>query len=137
MTLNDIFTSNGKVYGKHWKIFKTTDEWNHIKLSQEHKNLSSDLEILYCYVNNTIPRTCSCGNRLKFHFFHNPYITRTCSIRCANNDLTNKELKKQTNIRKYGCDNPLKNEKIRQKRKNTMILKYGSEHALCNDTICS
>jgi len=135
MTLNDIFTSNGKVYGKHWKIFKTTDEWNHIKLSQEHKNLSSDLEILYCYVNNTIPRTCSCGNRLKFHFYHNPYITRTCSTQCANKDPDNRELKRQTNIRKYGCDNPLKNEKIRRKRKNTMILKYGSEHALCNDTI--
>lgn len=34
----------------------------------------------------------------------------------------------ETNLRKFGVDNPMKNSEIKEKHKNTMVEKYGVEH---------
>jgi len=35
---------------------------------------------------------------------------------------------KETNLKNFGFDNPMKNEKIKEKQKHTMVEKYGVEH---------
>jgi hypothetical protein len=42
---------------------------------------------------------------------------------------------KNTNIKKYGCENPFANEDIKQKIKNTNIKKYGCENPFANEDI--
>jgi very-short-patch-repair endonuclease len=41
-----------------------------------------------------------------------------------------KERRKKTNLEKYGVDNPLKNEKIKEKVRNTMKKKYNEEYPI-------
>ena len=55
---------------------------------------------------------------------------RCCSIKCGNNDPYSMEKRKATNIKKYGCDNPLSNKLVREKIKKTMVDRYGVENAL-------
>jgi hypothetical protein len=54
------------------------------------------------------------------------------------NPLQNKEIMnnmKNTNIKKYGVENPFQNDKIKNKIKNTILNKYGVEH-ISQSTIC-
>jgi hypothetical protein len=54
-----------------------------------------------------------------------------CSISCRAkyNSKNSIEKRKNTNLLKYGTDNPSKSEKIKEKLKNTMIERYGVEYA--------
>ena len=59
-------------------------------------------------------------------------VKKTKKEKYDNEFYTNYEKIKKTNKEKYGCENPLGNKKIREKRKRTMKKLYGSEHALKN-----
>ena len=69
---------------------------------------------------------CSCGNV----YIKNYYQIYNCSrAYCKTCTQINQQKKsKQTFIQKYGVDNPLKNEVVKNKTKTTMLLKYGVEH---------
>lgn len=45
------------------------------------------------------------------------------------------EKRKQTNLKRYGVENPFQSEEKKQKSKQTMMLKYGVEHPLQSDEI--
>ncbi len=78
-------------------------------------NVNRDIEI--CFI-------CNCGNiyfKTMRRFIDNPL----CQI-CTQNKSHNKA--KQTNLIKYGCENPLQNEQIKQQIKQTNLIKYGCEN---------
>lgn len=45
------------------------------------------------------------------------------------------EKTKQTNLEKYGCENPMKNEEIKEKAKRTNLERYGVNYACTAETI--
>ncbi len=53
-----------------------------------------------------------------------------CSAKCNANDPDTKEDKRQTNIKKYGVDNPSKSRLIKDKKKETSLKNYGVEHPM-------
>lgn len=60
---------------------------------------------------------------------------QTCSLRYGSETYNNSELRAQTNLKKYGCENPLQNDKVKEKLKNTCLKKYGCENPLQNDKV--
>lgn len=113
-------------------------------LNEKYSDCNSIQEKLYRLVHNIVDTPkCKCGNFVKFKSFSKGYHT-FCSLKCAENDeevrkkISNTldikygkdrhvitEKIKQTNISKYGCENPMQNELIKEKTKNTNIKKYG------------
>ena len=88
-------------------------------------------ELKFLDANNFEKRpTCPiCNNFLKFYFGYK----KTCSRKCDNafrkqNGVLEKQLEKykQTNIKKYGVDNPSKLKQVIEKRNQTKRKKYGS-----------
>jgi len=98
----------------------------------------------------TIPICRECGNEVKFVNFTVGYLKTCKDTKCRYGDITksnvtksniknfgcenplqSKEIKeriKKTNIEKYGCENPFQSEEIKEKSKATMLKKYGTEH---------
>jgi len=87
-------------------------------------------DFLNQFVNsNTIIEGCclteNCVNQFKKSFRQLVKINGYCE----NCSKENGKIKiKETNIKKYGVDYVMKNEKIKEKQKNTIIQKYGVEH---------
>ena len=76
-----------------------------------------------------------CGNSVSFdasHRFHRnrngwPFLLY-CSPKCQANDPEIREKHKQTNLERYGVDNPAKVEEIKEKIRKTNIERYGVEN---------
>lgn len=74
-----------------------------------------------------------CGKQVAInkHKYSGHYC-RKCKMQLAysNEEMVNEanEKRKQTNIEKYGVDNPQKLEEVREKTKQTNIEKYGTEY---------
>lgn len=54
---------------------------------------------------------------------------KPCSRKCT------KELTKQKNLEKYGCEHPMQNKQVQQNHKQSMIEKYGVESPLQSESI--
>jgi len=103
------------------------DELNKNFKNVTHLTLSQKL---WHYNNNDFSmQYCICGEPKKWQGFKHGWRET-----CGNLDCIKKQ-KIITNIKKYGVDNPLKNENIRNKMKNTMIEKYGVEHPMLSNDI--
>lgn len=74
--------------------------------------------------NLKLKRCKTCGKLISFSKINNTY----CSTKCLNIDPEIKDKIKNTNIEKYGVDNPAKNIKIQTKIKETNIKKYGVDN---------
>lgn len=90
-------------------------------------------ESLYLFIHGLASRPlCKCcDNELKYvdrSFGYGTY----CSHKCYVKDSDAVDKRKSTNLKKYGCENPLGNAEVRNKRKSTMIERYGSEFPLQN-----
>ena len=98
-------------------------------------------EKLYLFDKEIVIPFCSCGNKLKFIDYGQGY-RKSCGLKICSD-----ESRKQTNIKLYGVDNPMKNETIKQKsvdkakpkRKETFrkiretnLKRYGFENASQN-----
>lgn len=83
---------------------------------------------LYNYLNEIkLKPQCVCGNTLKFHKFSVGY-KKYCSNNCRYSDVKLKNKRKESLLKKYGVDNPMKSTNIQLKRKKNMLHKYGVEH---------
>lgn len=72
-----------------------------------------------------------CGKETKFISFnkgYNIYCSRKCTM--LDEYVINKRNKKsiETNLEKYGVDNPMKNNKVKEKVKKTNLEKYGVDN---------
>ena len=52
---------------------------------------------------------CECGNPVKWTTKYNNYRTY-CSSKCSNSNINKKDKVKQTNIERYGVENPQQNK---------------------------
>ena len=124
-----------------------------IEYSKRFDDGISWVEKIYLYLNNldTIPKCLYCGKNVEFLTFRKGYRT-FCSTKCSgsspqtqlkiyntlhdgnyeNKLKISREKYKQTNLEKYGCENVLQNEDIKNKRKKTNLERYGCENALEN-----
>jgi len=84
---------------------------------------------IWCYDNSETNILCGCGKMKKWKDFKSGW-----RITCGNKNCINNK-RKETNISVYGCDNPLKNEKIREKVELTNIKKYGVSVASKNQFV--
>ena len=83
-----------------------------------------------------------CGKSVRFdasHRFHRnrngwPFMIY-CSPKCQANDPEIREKHKQTNLERYGVDNPAKVEEIKEKIRNTNIERYGVKNPWSSDKI--
>ena len=83
-----------------------------------------------------------CGGEVRFdanHRFHRnrngwPFM-KYCSMKCGANDKNVIQKRKDTSIKKYGVDNPMKSLDVQEKIKKTNIERYGVENAFASDII--
>jgi len=85
-------------------------------------------QMMFNYLNNIkTPQKCECGNHLKFFKFNKGY-SRFCSQKCRAKSETLKNEIKESFLKKYGVDNPLKSKEVQLKRKKSTLEKRGVEH---------
>jgi len=89
---------------------------------------SSISELLYLYNNKTFNPYCKRGKKRKFH--QGKYL-----IGCGGKCECSIESTKNTNIQKYGVENPIKNPQIREKTKKTNLERYGVDSPLKSSEI--
>jgi len=75
------------------------------------------------------PNCSNITNFININKGYRKYCSYKCSILCT------REERKNTCIKKYGVDNPLKNKDMQKKRRETLIKKYGVDNPLKNKSI--
>ena len=66
----------------------------------------------------------NCGKPLKFIKLTKPFM-KTCSKKCFGQNQLTKKRRNQTNIKRFGTENPYQSEQVKQKIKDTINKKYG------------
>ena len=86
-------------------------------------------EKLYCYYHkvNNHPVCPICGKNVNFISFNMGYH-KFCSSKCLSNSEYRRNKIKETNLKKYGVENPFQSESIKDKIKETNLKKYGVEN---------
>ena len=105
---------------------------NVIKWLKEHNLTFSKLRYLLTNRLNEKPCCKVCGKLLKKYEYRKTYY---CSVACSRKDEENNEKRKQTNLEKYGVENPNQNKEIREKSKQTCLKKYGVEYSSQTDKV--
>ena len=84
---------------------------------------------LYNYINNieTPPKCRNCENIVKFNRFSTGY-SQCCSVKCHLKSSNTKELRRQTNLSRYGVENAFQHKNFKEKIKQTNLIKYGVEN---------
>ncbi len=88
-------------------------------------------ERIYCVLHDIfyVQYCKTCNNKTKFESFSYGYRD-FCCIRCSSRNDEVRNRTKQTNIKKYGVENPYQSEVIKDKIKQTNLKKYGAEHVM-------
>ena len=88
-------------------------------------------ERLYWYFHNLndYPKCPICGKPTSYINFKKGYH-KYCCVSCSRKDAVAEERRKQTNISKYGCENPCQSKLVRDKIEKTMMKRYGVKRAL-------
>ena len=74
------------------------------------------------------PKCPVCGNFTKFYGSKKLMFANHCSNKCTQLDDETKIKFKQTCLKKYGVDSPMKSSKIKEKSKQTCLEKYSVEN---------
>ena len=93
-------------------------------------------EKLYWYYHNlTEYPTCPiCGKPVKFINLKEGY-RGYCSVKCMGGSKEIKEKKKNTTLKHYGVENPMKSDKVKDKMKSNNLEKYGVENPFQLDSV--
>ena len=131
-------TCSGKYIKKHYTEF-------YDMLSEMYLDADSFGEKLYRYFNkiDERPVCLNCGSRVPFLSITKGF-QKTCSVKCSVNTEEYKNAQKkrnesrtqeekesirkkvrETNLKRYGVDNPSKSEEVKNKIRNTLSEKYG------------
>lgn len=86
------------------------------------------IQRLWHILNNIkeMPVCTECGSEVNFISLKKGY-SKTCSYTCSANPSRNKKLK-QTNLNKYGVENPSQRDEIKEKKKKTKKENFGDEN---------
>jgi hypothetical protein len=111
----------------HW-----SDRKGH--LLNEH-DLSLEKYVIYALFDDINPKcNCGCGKKTEFNntksknWFNN--LAKGCKTKFNYSEERKKEIlekRKQTNLEKFGVENPFQNENCKEKSKNTNIKRHGVE----------
>lgn len=74
---------------------------------------------------------CENGHKRNFKSFNTGYVSNSCSLRKEGKCLClskSNDLRKQTNLKKYGVEHPLKLNACKEKLKETNLKRYGVEN---------
>ena len=121
-------TVKTKMRGKTYTYFK--DLGYNIKFNDE---LDFKWEDLPDFCVSIEERLCDCCKKpfkrphrdmIKFYNSYNKDVCQKCIAKEKMDKV------KQTNLERYGVDNPLKNEGIRQKMSNTILERYGTDNIM-------
>ena len=95
-------------------------------LNNNYTECSSISEKLYLWKNgiSEVPKCIVCGSRCSFRGIRNGF-SPYCSVKCSNSCDIKKNKTKETNINRYGKDNPMKIDVVKNKVKETNLEKYG------------
>lgn len=83
-------------------------------LEKTYPDVKSISERLYLY-QHSLDSPCKCvvcGKNARFNGISKGY-SQYCSCKCSNSDPNKKEKTKKTCLKKYGCENPMQNEKVK------------------------
>ena len=99
-------------------------------LNHKYPDYSSIAEKIYLWKHklDEAPKCIVCGNKATFKSLTKGY-SNYCSIKCSNSSDLKKGKIKSTNLRKYGVENPMQSENVRNKFKSTCLDKYGVEYS--------
>ncbi len=75
---------------------------------------------------SSVPK-CECGKNLDFINYSKGY-RKYCSVLCRSNSQEVKDKRKETNIERYGVDNPMRDIEIKRRYFNTVKSKYGVDN---------
>jgi hypothetical protein len=97
--------------------------WEYFKEISIHFNIKNARQILYLALHQTEPTCLTCGGKVKWKEYR---YRRFCSNRkCSTTHPDVIQKTKQTNINKYGTENPQQHDSVREKTKTTMVERYG------------
>ena len=93
-------------------------------------------EKLYWYYHNLTeyPVCPICGKPVKFIGLKKGYRDY-CSVKCMGGSKEIKEKKKNTTLKHYGVENPMKSKKVKDKMKSNNLEKYGVENPFQLDSV--
>lgn len=134
MFIDDIISGNFNKYSKYEfrKLYK--EHFNEIKEINFFKDIfekirTDESKSIFKYLNDEYHKCLNCDNLA---------IRKFCCHQCAcdyNNSHRTLEMKmkmiekrKQTNLRKYGCEYPQQSEIVKSKMKQTNLERYGCEY---------
>lgn len=76
---------------------------------------------------------CTCGKQL--HMIGPFRMAKYCSSKCSANSDNTKELRKGTNLEKYGTEYSIQSDKVKEKMFATNLEKYGSKASWANSEV--
>lgn len=79
------------------------------------------------YIGTDEEKYCYCGNLNTFLGIQYGY-SKHCSSKCSMNDLATTQKRIQTNLKKYGVENPFQSEQIKDTIKQTWLINYGEDN---------
>ena len=108
----------------------------HNEIKNKYHDGMSFYEKLYWYIYGitSYPLCPICGNHLHFISRTKGY-TQTCSMKCNGKNPTSIAKRKNTNIKRYGVENPFAGESIKEKIRKSNLEKYGVEYPMQNADI--
>jgi len=77
----------------------------------------------------------TCGSETDFKSMGRGYSKYCPNRKCLRMSKETINKRKQTNLEKYGVENPLSNKEVQEKRKQTMVRRYGVEISIQNKEI--
>ncbi len=96
-------------------------------------NITSE-EYYNKYINENSGKCQNCGKSTKFISIIKGYF-KYCSRSCTQKSIEVRNKQKETLIRNYGVDSPLKCKEIKEKLKKTNLKKYGCENVFQNKKV--
>jgi very-short-patch-repair endonuclease len=141
MNIFDFLTSSGRI-----NSIKTRESWinehrpeflNMVNEYCRNNNIKRTrfVEKLWYYLNNEGEiKKCQCGNDLLFRGL-NKGFGEYCSKKCSNGSDKVKNKKIDSNIKKYGVENPYQSSEIIEKIKETNIKRHGVPNPMFSDNI--
>lgn len=138
ISIDDLFTEKGMLKrdaftnSKFKKIIDTVFDYTCYKKEKSNLKFAS---ILYKYdIEELLCKHEDCNNRVfvnKGNLKKNDY----CSNKCGSSSKVTIQKRKDTTLKRYGEDNPLKIKKFKQKQEKTLLKNYGVTNPLKSKTI--
>jgi hypothetical protein len=92
-------------------------------------------EKLYLHIHSiNQPPVCNCGCKLQFINLTKGY-RKYCSTSCLSNDPQIIEKRKSTSLKKWGTENPMQSDKVKDIYKKSIIEKFGVDNVSKSDDV--